>query len=107
MGHGAAAQPVTKEDTMDSARGGEMTTTLARLGGAWGWIVAYGVATVLAGVIAGVWPSSTLVVIAIIFAVQLLVGAVYQFVFAVGIPNESGWLTALIPLLSVLSLVVG
>ncbi len=91
---------------MDTTRGGEMTAMLARLGSAWGWIVAYGVASLLAGVIAVAWPSSTLVVIAIIFAVQLLVGAVYQFVFAFAIPNESGWLRALIALLSVFSFVV-
>jgi uncharacterized membrane protein HdeD (DUF308 family) len=91
---------------MDTTRGGEMTAMLARLGGSWGWIVAYGVATVLAGVVAILWPSSTLVVIAIIFAVQLLVGAVYQFVFAFAIPNESGWLRALVAVLSVFSFVV-
>jgi uncharacterized membrane protein HdeD (DUF308 family) len=91
---------------MDTTRGAEMTAMLARLGGAWGWIVAYGVATVLAGVVAILLPSSTLVVIAIIFAVQLLVGAVYQFVFAFAIPNESGWLRALVAVLSVFSFVV-
>src|SRR3989442_7397860 len=91
---------------MDMTRGGEMTAMLARLGSAWGWIVAYGVASLLAGVIAVAWPSSTLVVIAIIFAAQLLVGAVYQYVFAFAIPNENGWLRALIALLSVFSFVV-
>jgi uncharacterized membrane protein HdeD (DUF308 family) len=85
---------------MDTTRAGEMKAMLARLGSAWGWIVAYGVASVLAGAIAVLWPSSTLVVIAIIFAAQLLVGAVYQFVFAFAIPNESGWLRALTALLS-------
>ena len=91
---------------MDTTRGGEMTAMLGRLGRSWGWIVAYGVASLLAGVIAVAWPSSTLVVIAIIFAAQLLVGAVYQFVFAFAIPSESGWLRALIALLSVFSFVV-
>jgi uncharacterized membrane protein HdeD (DUF308 family) len=91
---------------MDTTRGGEMTAMLARLGSAWGWIVAYGVASLVAGVIAVAWPGSTLVVIAIIFAAQLLVGAVYQFVFAFAIPTESGWLKALIALLSVFSFVV-
>jgi uncharacterized membrane protein HdeD (DUF308 family) len=91
---------------MDATRGGEITAMLARLGGAWGWIVAYGVATVVAGAIAVVWPNSTLVVIAIIFAAQLVVGAIYQFVFAFAIPNETGWLRALFALLSVFSFVV-
>jgi uncharacterized membrane protein HdeD (DUF308 family) len=68
--------------------------------------VAYGVASLLAGVLAVLWPGSTLVVIAIIFAAQLLVAAVYQFVFAFAIPNESGWLRAVIALLSVFSFVV-
>ena len=91
---------------MDTTGGGEMKAVLARLGSAWGWIVAYGVASVVAGVIAVLWPSPTLVVVAIVFAAQLLVGAVYQFVFAFAIPNESGWLRSLIALLSVFSLVV-
>src|SRR5258708_12515836 len=85
--------------TMDATQSGEMKAMLARLGSAWGWIVAYGVASLLAGVIAVAWPSSTLGVIAIIFGAQLLVGAVYQFVFAFAIPCQMGWLTSLIPLL--------
>src|SRR5260370_14163727 len=91
--------------TMDATQSGEMKAMLARLGSAWGWIVAYGVASLLAGVIAVAWPSSTLVVIAIIFAAQLLVGAVYQFVFTFAIPHENGWLRPLIALLSVFSFV--
>src|SRR6266851_2818983 len=105
MGLGAGHRG-DQEEPMDTTRGDEMTAMLGRLGSAWGWIVAYGVASLLAGVIAVAWPSSTLVVIAIIFAAQLLVGAVYQFVFAFAIPSESGWLRALIALLSVFSFVV-
>ena len=86
--------------------GQEMSLVLARLGGAWGWIVAYGVLSVLAGIIAVVWPGATLVVIAIVFALQLLITAVYQFVFAFAIPQEAGWLRALVALLAVVSLVV-
>jgi uncharacterized membrane protein HdeD (DUF308 family) len=85
---------------------GDMTSVLARLGGAWGWIVAYGVLSVLAGVIAIFWPGATLVVIAIVFALQLLIGAIYQFVFAFTIPHDTGWLRALVALLAILSLVV-
>lgn len=51
--------------------------------------MAYGVLSVLAGVVAIVWPGATLVVIAVVFALQLLVGAVYQFVFVFAIPHES------------------
>ena len=85
---------------------GDMGLVLARLGSAWGWIIAYGVLSVLAGVIAIFWPGATLVVIAVVFALQLLVGAIYQFVFAFAIPHETGWLRALVALLAILSLVV-
>lgn len=92
---------------MDAVLSSDMEHRLKRLGGAWGWIVAYGAASVLAGAIAVVWPSATLVVIAIIFAAQLVVAAIYQFVFAFAIPHERGWLRALIGLLAILSVVVG
>jgi uncharacterized membrane protein HdeD (DUF308 family) len=91
---------------MVTAGGTDMGAALARLGKAWGWIVAYGVLSLLAGLVAIVWPGATLVVIAIVFALQLLVGAVYQFVFVFAIPQESGWLRALVALVAILSLVV-
>ena len=84
----------------------DMSLVLARLGKAWGWVVAYGVLSVLAGLLALIWPNATLVVIAIIFALQLLFGAIYQFVFAFAIPQEAGWLRALVAVLAVVSLVV-
>jgi uncharacterized membrane protein HdeD (DUF308 family) len=89
-----------------TAGGTDMGAFLARLGKAWGWIVAYGALSVLAGVVAIVWPGATLVVIAIVFALQLLVGAVYQFVFVFAIPQESGWLRALVALVAIIALVV-
>src|SRR6266849_483811 len=60
MGLGAGHRG-DQEEPMDTTRGDEMTAMLGRLGSAWGWIVAYGVASLLAGVIAVAWPSSTLV----------------------------------------------
>ncbi|HEX2646023.1 MAG TPA: DUF308 domain-containing protein [Candidatus Dormibacteraeota bacterium] len=86
--------------------GTEMTAMLGRLSRAWGWIVAYGVLSVLAGIIAIIWPKATLVVIAVVFALQLLFSAVYQFVFAFSIPRENGWLRALVALVAILGLVV-
>jgi uncharacterized membrane protein HdeD (DUF308 family) len=80
---------------------------LARLGQQWGWIVAYGVASVLLGIVAFIYPGATLIVIAIVFAIQLLFGAVYQFVFAFAIPLEAGWLRALTAVVAVFAFVVG
>lgn len=85
---------------------GDWSGVLGRLGRAWGWILAYGVLTVLAGIIAVIWPGATLTVIAIVFAIQLLFGAVYQFVFTFAIPHEAGWLRGVVAILAVLALVV-
>jgi uncharacterized membrane protein HdeD (DUF308 family) len=84
-----------------------MEDVLARFGRAWGWIVAYGVASVVAGIVAVIYPGATLIVIAVIFAIQLVLAAIYQFVFAFAIPREVGWLRAITALLAALSLVVG
>jgi uncharacterized membrane protein HdeD (DUF308 family) len=78
----------------------------SRLGRSWGWFVAYGVLSVLAGIIALIYPGATLVVIAIIFAVQLLLTSIFQFVFAFAVPAESGWLRALFAVLAIVSLAI-
>lgn len=91
---------------MDTASGMEVRMFFARLGQAWGWFVAYGVLSVLAGIIAIVRPGATLVAIAIIFALQLLVTAIFQFVFAFAVPKESGWLRALFVVLAIASFVL-
>src|SRR6266851_1072050 len=81
--------------------------TLKKLGRAWMWLLAFGIISILAGVAALVWPGPTLVIIAIVFAVQLIVAGIYRFVAAFSIPLEAGWLRALQAILAVLSLVIG
>src|SRR5215831_17420269 len=80
---------------------------LSRVGRAWAWILAFGVISILVGLAAIFWPGATLVVIAIVFAVQLIVGAVFRFAAAFAVPGESGWLRALQAVLAILSFVVG
>jgi uncharacterized membrane protein HdeD (DUF308 family) len=80
---------------------------LGRAGRAWGWVLTYGVITALLGVVALVWPGATLLVIAILFAAQIVVSGFFQFVVAFSIPGESGWLRALSALLAILSFVLG
>lgn len=87
--------------------GNDMSAVFSRLGNAWGWFVAYGALSVLAGIIAILWPRPTLAVIAIIFAIQLIFTAIYEFVFSWSIPGEAGWLRAVVAILAVLALVVG
>lgn len=79
---------------------------LTRLGRSWAWLVAYGVLSIVVGLIAIVWPGRTLVAIAIIFAFQLLLTSIFQFVFAFTVPRESGWLRALYAVLAILSFAI-
>ena len=44
------------------------------------WGLAFGVITVAAGICALVWPGITLLVAAVIFGVQLVIGRVYRLV---------------------------
>jgi uncharacterized membrane protein HdeD (DUF308 family) len=41
---------------MGMVAGSDFGAALGRLGRAWGWIVAYGVLSVLAGIVAIIWP---------------------------------------------------
>lgn len=79
---------------------------LTRLGRSWTWLVVYGLLSIVLGIIAVVWPGRTLVAIAIIFALQLLLTSIFQFVFAFTVPRESGWLRALYALLAIISFAI-
>lgn len=92
---------------MSTVIGMDLEGTLKRIGRAWAWILAFGVISALVGLAAIFWPGATLVVVAVVFAVQLIVGSVFRFAAAFAVPAESGWLRALQALLAVLSFVVG
>ncbi|GAA4858033.1 HdeD family acid-resistance protein [Saccharopolyspora rosea] len=52
-------------------------TSADRIAGSWGWLLAFGILTVLAGVAALVSPGPTVLVLSIVFGVQLLIGGIY------------------------------
>jgi uncharacterized membrane protein HdeD (DUF308 family) len=92
---------------MSTAMGGNIEAMLRSVGRAWAWILAFGVVSILVGLAAIFWPGATLVAIAIVFAVQLVLGSAFRFAAVFAIPGESGWLRALQALLAILSFVVG
>lgn len=81
--------------------------TLADVGRNWGWLLAFGIITVAAGVVALAWPDSTLVVIAVLFGIQLMVAGIFRFVTALAVEDESGGTRVLWALLGVLSFIIG
>lgn len=89
-------------DTME--RPAEMLT---RLGRHWGWVFAYGVLTLLAGIAVLVWPSQTLLVLAVLFGVQLIISGIFRFVAALAVDDLTGGTRVLLAILGLLSVIVG
>jgi uncharacterized membrane protein HdeD (DUF308 family) len=87
--------------------GNDVSDVLGRVGAAWGWLLAFGIISILAGLVAIFLPGATLLAIAILFGVQLVLAGIFRFVGAFAVPKESGWLRALTALLAVFSLIVG
>ena len=78
-----------------------------KVGGAWGWILFFGVMTVLAGIVTIAWPGKTVLVVAVLFAVQILVGGIFNLLRAVADSGESGGYRVLLAVLGMFSIIVG
>jgi uncharacterized membrane protein HdeD (DUF308 family) len=83
------------------------TELVGGLGRHWGWVLAFGIVTVLAGIAVLAWPAETLLVLTVLFGCQLVVFGIYRFITAFTYTFLSGGMRALMALLGVLSLIVG
>jgi uncharacterized membrane protein HdeD (DUF308 family) len=80
---------------------------LARLGRHWGWMMAFGIVSLLAGVAVLAWPGRTLIVVAVLFGIQLVVTGIFRFVAAFASEDLTGGTRVLLAVLGVLSLIIG
>lgn len=80
---------------------------LGVLGRHWGWALGFGVLTVITGVLLVVWPHISLLVAAIFFGIQLIISAVFRFIWAFTAPTAHGWARALMVIVAILSLIAG
>jgi uncharacterized membrane protein HdeD (DUF308 family) len=80
---------------------------LAGVGRHWGWVLTFGIITLLAGLLAVVWPGRTVLVLAVLFGAQLVVAGIFRFVAALASDDERGGTRVLLALLGVLSFIVG
>ena len=80
---------------------------LQRVADHWGLVVAYGVVTFGLGVLLAAWPGRTLVVCAVIFAIQLLVSGTVRIVTAIASGHIDGWIRALSGLSGAVAVIVG
>ncbi len=83
------------------------TDMLTRLGRNWGWLLAYGIITLIGGIFVLAWPGPTVVVLAVLFGIQLIVVGIFRFVAAFAVADTTGGTRALLALLGVLSFIGG
>ena len=80
---------------------------LTRLSDHWGLLLTYGLLTMAMGIILVTWPESTLVVFAVLLAVQFIVSGVFRIVTAVAASALDGGMRALVGLSGALAVLVG
>lgn len=85
----------------------ETADLLGVVGRHWGWALAFGVLTVITGILLWVWPHISLLVAAIFFGVQLVISAIFRFVWAFTAPETHGWARVLMVIVAILSLLAG
>jgi uncharacterized membrane protein HdeD (DUF308 family) len=83
-----------------------LTTMLKRIGGAWGWVLAFGLVGIAAGVSMLFFTGQALYVTAITFGVWLVWSGVFRFANAFSIRSD-GWHRALVSLLAAVSVALG
>jgi uncharacterized membrane protein HdeD (DUF308 family) len=88
-------------------QGQEPADMLGKLGKHWGWVLAYGILTLIAGIAVLAWPSQTLLVLAVLFGVQLIISGIFRFVAAFASDDLTGGTRILLALLGVLSIIIG
>ena len=80
---------------------------IGRIGKHCGWMLAFGILTIAAGICALVWPGIALLAAAIVFGVQLVVAGIYRLVAAFAAPEESSGTRVMLGVVGVLSLIIG
>src|ERR1700751_4640262 len=78
-----------------------------RVGRHWGWVLVYGILTLIAGVVVLAWPGETLLVLAVLFGIQLIFSGIFRFVAALASPDLTGGTRVMLALLGVLSIIIG
>jgi uncharacterized membrane protein HdeD (DUF308 family) len=78
---------------------------LELIGRSWGWVLFFGIATLILGVLVVVQPKATIYGFALLLGIWLFVSGLFRIVMAIADNHDSGgtrWLVAILGLLSVL-----
>jgi uncharacterized membrane protein HdeD (DUF308 family) len=55
---------------------------ISKLGRSWTWLLLFGIATLIAGILTIAWPGNSLIAIAIVVGVQLIINGIFRLVVA-------------------------
>jgi uncharacterized membrane protein HdeD (DUF308 family) len=69
---------------------------------AWGWALFFGILTLVIGILVVVWPSETLKVLTILFALQLFVMGIYSLVKSFSAANQHKVLTVFLGIFAII-----
>jgi uncharacterized membrane protein HdeD (DUF308 family) len=86
-------------------RGSDPAEMVTAFGRSWGWILFFGVMTLIAGVLTVAWPGRTILVVAVLFGIQLLVGGIFRLLIA--FTDEAAGHRVAYTLIGIFAIVVG
>ena len=69
--------------------------------------IAFGILSLVLGIVALVWPDATLAIIGILIGLQLLVAGILRIISAISLPITPGWRRVLVGVLGVLIALAG
>jgi uncharacterized membrane protein HdeD (DUF308 family) len=78
---------------------------LSSIGASWGWILAFGIITLLAGIATVVWPGKTVIIVGYLFGIQIFVAGIFRMVYSLGNRGEEHRILQFI--LGLFSLIIG
>lgn len=81
--------------------------SVSRLADHWGLVLGYGIASILLGFVLAVWPETSLKVLAVLVAIQLIASGVVRIVEAVAGSGLEGGMRALLCLAGALGVLIG
>lgn len=93
--------------TSDSGLSEQDGDVLRLIGRSWGWVLFFGIVTLIIGVLVVARPKDTVYFVAIIIGIWLFVAGLFRIVMAIADDEDSGGTRWLMAFLGLLSVVVG
>jgi uncharacterized membrane protein HdeD (DUF308 family) len=80
---------------------------LVAIGRSWGWVLAFGIATLILGIIVTIHPENSVYALAVVLAIWLILAGVFRIVRAIADHEDAGGTRVLIALMGVISILFG